>query len=147
LTGRGKRQTSDLRQYLSTWSAADVPLPRIVLSSSARRALQTAELVLPALGPGVELLVEQGLYHADVDDVLDVVRALSDDGASAMVVGHNPTLQEFTLLLVGDDAAGRSRVEAGFPTAALAVVTTSASTWSDVAFGAGHLVELWTPPR
>lgn len=148
LTSRGTRQAAELARYLAASPVAGVALPGTVVCSSARRAVQTAELVAVGLGPDVELFVEDALYHADADDVLDRLRALADDGASVMVVGHNPTLHDVALLLLaGADDAGRSRLEQGFPTAALAVVALPAVSWGAVAPGTGTLLDLWTPGR
>ena len=45
------------------------------------------------------------------------------------------------------DAAGRSRLEAGFPTAALAVVGIPAPSWGKLSMGTGRLLALRTPGR
>jgi phosphohistidine phosphatase len=146
LTGKGRRQSAEVARLLE--DAAPAPTPELVLSSSAARARQTAELVLPALGERTELVVDGRLYQADPDDVIELLRAQPDDVRSVMVVGHNPTMHEVALELVGTaDAAGRERLEQGFPTAALAVVRLPASSWAQLSPGTGELVELFTPGR
>ena len=149
LTGRGRRQATELARHLSASPPRGAPLPTVVVCSSARRARQTADLVLPSLGPGAALFVEGALYHADADDVLDRLRELSDDDTSVMIVGHNPTLHDLTLLLTSaGDVAGRASLERGFPTAALAVVALPAPSWAALSAGTGTLLDLWTPaPR
>jgi phosphohistidine phosphatase len=147
LTARGVRQADELRRYLATGQSPR-PLPTTVLCSSARRAVQTAESVVGDLAPAPELLVERALYHADADDVLDRLRVLPDDTGAVMVVGHNPTLHDVAVLLLDPaDEAGVARLDSGFPTAALAVVTVPARTWSRLAPGTATLDELWTPAR
>ncbi len=108
--------------------------------------MQTAELVVSQLGPGVELMVERALYGADADDVVDIIRDLAGDAPSVMVVGHNPTMHELALLLLdAEDAAGRVRVEEGFPTAALAVTALPVDSWPRLSLGTGTLLELRRP--
>ena len=147
LAPKGRRQGVELERFLRESAGELGPLPRLVLSSSALRALETAELVLPALGDA-ELLVDRRLYEADPDDVLAVLREVPDDVSSVMVVGHNPTLHDFALALVGpDDEKGRHRLEEGFPTGALAVVTSPADRWARLDSGEGALLTLFTPGR
>jgi phosphohistidine phosphatase len=135
-------------RYIAGAPVDGVPVPELVLCSSARRAVQTAELVVLELGAGVELMVERALYRADADDVIDRLRELGDDVASVMVVGHNPTLEHLALVLLQpEDAAGRSRLEQGFPTAALAVVGVPATSWRALSNGTGRLLDLRAPGR
>jgi phosphohistidine phosphatase len=120
----------------------------LVLCSSARRAVQTAELVVAELADRTDLEVERGLYDADADDIVDRLRLVDDVVVSVMVVGHNPTLHDLALLLLEpQDAVGRSRLEAGFPTAALAVVAVPPASWGALSMGTGRLLELRTPGR
>ncbi|HLN41859.1 MAG TPA: histidine phosphatase family protein [Acidimicrobiales bacterium] len=147
LTARGKRQASDVGRHLAGAPIAGVAVPELVLSSSARRALQTAKLVMAEMTTPVELVVERRLYDADADDVAEVLRELGAGAPSVLVVGHNPTLQEFALLLVDPQDAGRARLEEGFPTAALAVVAVPAPPWGRLSMGTGTLLEVRTPPR
>jgi len=147
LTDRGRRQAADLQRYLAA-GGPPVPVPGTVLCSSARRAVQTAELVTAGMDPPPALMVERALYEADADDVLDRLRQLTDDDAAVMVVGHNPTLHHLVLDLLDEgDTTGRQRLDAGFPTAALAVVGLPDVPWSRTAPGTGTLLDLWTPDR
>jgi len=145
---KGRRQGAELEAFLRASAAELAPVPRLVLSSSALRALETAELVLPALGDDAELVVEPRLYEADADDVVNVVREVPDDVGSVMVVGHNPTLHDLALALVGaQDHQGRARLEEGFPTGALAAVRSPADRWSRLQMGEGDLLAMFTPGR
>ena len=94
LTKRGRRQAEAAGHFLADARAAGTDVPQLVLSSSAARALQTAEIVLAAAGSEVTLEVESGLYRADVDDVIECLRRVEDEVSSVMVVGHNPTFAE-----------------------------------------------------
>jgi phosphohistidine phosphatase len=124
------------------------PAPDHVLSSTAARARATAEPVHAALASGVALELEPALYGADPDDIIDRLRLLPDTVGTVMVVGHNPTFHELALLLLSsDDTDGRRRLEAGFPTAALALVALDVTDWSAAAPGSGHLEELFLPTR
>jgi phosphohistidine phosphatase len=146
ITARGRRQATEVGRYVARTAVTGATRPELVLSSSARRAVQTAELVVAELGADVELVVEHRLYHAGPDDVVDIVRELGDDPESVLVVGHNPTVHELALDLVDDgDAARNAALEQGFPTATLAVIAVAAPSWSRLATGTGTLLDLHTP--
>ena len=145
LTARGKRQATDVGRYLAGAPVAGAQIPEVVLSSSARRAVQTAELVVAHLAPGTELGVERRLYQADADDVVELLRELGGDAASVLVVGHNPTVQEFALLVLEREDPGRTGLEHRFPTAALAVAEVPAPSWTALTPGTGRLLALRTP--
>jgi phosphohistidine phosphatase len=147
LTGRGRRQTTEVAAFLTTQLAAGRPLPDLVLSSSAARARATAEPVHAALGPSVPLDIESALYGADPDDIVTRLRLLPDETTAVMIVGHNPTFHDLALLLLSaGDPDPRARLEA-FPTAALALLALDLPTWSALAPGSGRLQEFFVPTR
>ncbi len=148
LTGRGRRQTTQVAAYMAEKVASAEPTPDLVLSSSAVRARTTAEPVHAALGDGIPLDIERALYGVDADDIVNRLRLIPDETNSVMVVGHNPAFHELALLLVSpDDTDGRARLETGFPTAALAHVALDVTTWAGVVAGCGRLEELFVPTK
>ncbi len=106
----------------------------LVMCSTARRARQTAEPVVAALGCPVQY--EEALYATDAEALLEVVRALSDRDASVMLVGHNPTLEHLTALLCGQSPK--------YPTATLGTIDLSIEQWNEAAPGCGTLAALFT---
>jgi phosphohistidine phosphatase len=145
LTKRGRRQAEAAERFLGDARAGGADVPRLVLCSSAARAVQTAELVLGALGPEVTFEVERYLYEADADQVVERLRRVEEDVSSVMVVGHNPTLAELASSLVSDaDTGGRNRLTS-LPTCALAEIGVRAETWADLVAGSGRLEELFLP--
>jgi phosphohistidine phosphatase len=142
LTDRGRRQGAALAELVSGLAGEVRPLPRHVLCSSALRARQTAEAVLGVLGQDLVVEEERGLYHADADDLVERLRLVPGDEPAVLVVGHNPTLHDLCTDLVAEDRAGSERLEAGFPTAALAVIDLDLVSWSSLAAGTGRLAEL-----
>jgi phosphohistidine phosphatase len=125
-----------------------VPRAQIALVSPAARTAATADLVLAGVTDPPERRMEQGLYAADPEAVLALVRALPDEEVAAMVVGHNPTAQSLSQsLLSARDKKGLSAVvRHGFPTCALGVYSFAVDRWADVTAGTGKLVAITTPP-
>jgi phosphohistidine phosphatase len=159
LTARGRRDATALGHRLAAgvgvFGLDDVPLPQVVLCSSAARTRETADRVLEAMGGDIPLESLHSLYGANPDTVLDYVRELDDDFTSAMLVGHNPTLYEFAFELLapswdgdGQEAGDRSTLRHhGFPTCSLAVIGLPAPSWSDLGeAGGGSLAGVFSPP-
>jgi phosphohistidine phosphatase len=100
-----------------------------VLVSTATRAQQTWQLVGRSL-PGVTAESLPALYLATRDELLDVVRQLPAESGTALVVGHNPGLEECVSALCG--------VPTVLKTSTFAVLT-SAPTWGQWDWGTAHL--------
>jgi len=125
-----------------------VPRPEVALVSPAARTAATAELVLAKMDHPPELRFEGELYGAAPEEVLTFVRALRDEVASVLVVGHNPTAHSLAveLLAPGDKKGHSLAARHGFPTCALGVYRFSADSWKDVGPGSARLVALMVPP-
>jgi len=154
LTPRGRRDAAALGRLLAHGAAGlgpalrGVPLPAVALVSAAVRTAATAELVLAELNPPPEVRLDHELYGADPEEVLASVRALPDDVAAVMVVGHNPTALALAqgLIAEGEQKALSLAVRQGFPTCALGVYRFKAARWADVAAHSAKLVALTVPP-
>jgi phosphohistidine phosphatase len=139
LNDRGRRAATAMGELLR----AQGWLPDVVRCSSARRTCETAALL--DLPTKAELVVEHDLYLADPDTVLHRIRAVDDRAATVMVIGHNPTMHEVVLDLVGDgDEDSLRRLGEKYPTGALAVVDIDV-VWRALAPGTGHLAAFVTP--
>ena len=144
LNARGRRNAAQLRAVLRDLGL----VPDVVLVSSARRTLQTLE----ALSPWDETPIIEpmdGLYLAEAGRLRDVVRGVSETVRSLMLVGHNPGLHEFALMLAGPNApASRSEMAArmaqDFPAGAFAEFTVAGS-WRSLGEGGGRLVRFVCP--
>ena len=76
---------------------------------------------------GSELRFDERIYGAPLERLLEIVTQLDKKARSALVVGHNPGLEELLRALTG-------RVET-MPTAALAKITFKTSDWSNTVEG------------
>lgn len=117
LAPRGRRDAKRIAKHLLRLGVE----PELVLCSPAERTRETLELVRPALGASTVTLEEE-LYAASADELLARIRLVPDAVASAMLIGHNPSLQQLALALAsaGDEL---KRLEAKFPTGGLATLT------------------------
>lgn len=134
LAKRGKRGADAVGRLLARLDQ----IPDRVVSSSARRAHDTAVRAITAGGWEREVVIEPALYGAASTDVLDVVRELEDRWSSVLVAGHEPTCSAFISLLAG---GGRVRMV----TAAVARIDCDVAIWSRIEPGGGALKWLVTP--
>ena len=73
-----------------------LPLPDRLVTSTALRALSTAQIMRETLGmPMASLQLESRLYLADADTILDVMRSFEESWHHVMLFGHNPGLHDF----------------------------------------------------
>ena len=138
LAPRGRRDAKRIANHL----AREEIEPEIVLCSSAVRTRETLELVRPT----GRVQVEEELYAASADRMLTRLRRLPDDVGSAMLIGHNPGLQVLALELapVGGEL---ENLRAKFPTAALATLTFTDGSWSELATGGAVLAAFVVPKQ
>lgn len=71
--------------------------PTLYVASSARRALQTAEMI----AGGRSVALREELYHASAGEFLDIVEETLADADSAAFVGHNPAVTDLVNQLAG----------------------------------------------
>jgi phosphohistidine phosphatase len=140
LAPRGRRAAGRLAKQLGTRGVR----PAVVLCSPALRTLQTLELIRPGLGGDFEVLLEDELYGASAGELLARLRRLPDAVTSAMVIGHNPGLQELSVL-VARGGELREQARTHFPTGALATLALRGHGWTDLAPAGADLVSYVAP--
>ena len=78
-----------------------------VLCSPAERARQTWARVAAELDNPPPATFDKRIYDAPPGALLTVVRELHPDAATALLIGHNPGVQELVLLLSGQKLTSR----------------------------------------
>jgi phosphohistidine phosphatase len=141
LARRGEQALPRLRDHLAQ---ADHP-PELVLCSTARRAVDTLAGIRAALPPDARVETDRAVYDAHGHTLLDRLQRIDDHIECAMVIGHNPTVQDLALSLVGaGDAEMRARLSAKLPTGA-AVTLSFDGAWDGLGAGAARLDDLFMP--
>ena len=70
--------------------------PELLISSSAKRAVETAVILAKKLNyPEENIKTESNIYYQGTDFLFDLLHALPDEISSVMLVGHNPTFSNF----------------------------------------------------
>lgn len=108
LTERGRADAG----AIGTWLADEGMRPGLVICSPAVRTRQTWHEVAIALattdpsGGAPEVHYEQKLYDGGRTELVDLLRAVSDDITTVLVIGHNPTVSDVSMLLSPDHTGG-----------------------------------------
>lgn len=111
--------------------------PAAIISSPAKRARQTAELVVNEIGVETNLSFDDRIYEASPNALRIVVSETSNDLTSVMIVGHNPGIEGFIRHLTG-------KIES-MPTAALAVIDLNIESWKEINHDTGSLITIIRP--
>lgn len=134
LNNRGKIDAPLMGQLLKDEDL----VPELIISSTAERALSTAEAVALAADFEGELKTTRQFYHADPDTYIHVLQMVDDAINCVMVVGHNPGMAE----LVQDLTGSREHIT----TANIAHVELPIDSWSTFTEDTeGDLRHLWRP--
>jgi phosphohistidine phosphatase len=146
LNARGRTAAPLIAAYLKNKSY----LPDLILCSTARRTVETLDLIKPVLPTTTLVRYEDALYLAEPEKLLERVRWVENAAASVMLIGHNPGTELLAASLSGPGktAAEKARLAAmreKYPTAALAVLKFPANDWREVSRGAGALADFVRP--
>ena len=141
LAPRGRRAAGALAEHIRSAGIE----PELVLCSSARRARETLE----GVDPSGERMIEDELYGAAAGPLLERLQQLPDSLHTAMVIGHNPTLQVLALRLTfpgngAGDGSDLAELQQKFPTGALVTLKFEGS-WSDLGPGRTRLAGFVRP--
>jgi phosphohistidine phosphatase len=138
LAPRGHRAAERMAEHLRS----NVSRVDLVLSSSALRTKQTLERMTDAFG-GAEIAVEDELYGATEDQLLERLRRVVDADETVALIGHNPGIHDLATALA-DRGVDLDRMRAKFPTGALAVLEFDGP-WRRLSNGGARLASFVTP--
>jgi phosphohistidine phosphatase len=108
----------------------------ILISSPSIRTRQTTEIVQREAKLGVEPQFDQRIYEASLSTLVQIVSEIPDDKKAAMLVGHNPGMEELLAFL--------TREHRQVPTGALARISIDSS-WKEAGRSSGKLEWFVTP--
>ncbi len=134
LNKRGQRDAPRMGELLREQNL----IPDLIISSTAKRARQTAEIVADTSGYQADIQFERAYYASEPEAIIDILQRVADDINCAMIIGHNPDLEELVEILTGDWER--------MPTAALALIELPIDKWDGLSTDlSGKLVDIWRP--
>jgi phosphohistidine phosphatase len=111
-------------------------VPDLIISSPARRARETAQIIKDAAVIAAEIHFEPRIYEAGMGDLMEIVSQVENDCEKLLIVGHNPGFEQLVEILSGEFQP--------MPTAALAEIELPIENWSETIRG-GKLKNLFKP--
>jgi phosphohistidine phosphatase len=135
LSGRGKRDAPRMGGLLAR---RDVR-PEFLVTSPAVRAVKTTKAMAAALGRGQDdFLVDEGIYDAGPEELIETIRRFDDRIRHAMLVGHNPALTELANRLAGCDIGN-------VPTCGVVIISLATDSWTRAGDCPATLLEFLSP--
>jgi phosphohistidine phosphatase len=146
LNDRGKRAAPAVgtflyRTYFGGAEAAPIlPKPERLVTSTALRALGTAQIMAEVMRLGPETMeLDSRLYLAEAPELLKAVQGFNEDWQHVMMFGHNPGMHEFAERLLA-----RSHVTK-MPTCTAVLMALPQAFWGLCDWGQAQLIGCITP--
>jgi phosphohistidine phosphatase len=134
LNKRGKKDAPVMARRLKERRV----IPDFMITSPATRAYETCKEFAKILGFDKDnIKTEKRLYHANEDQILNVLRDLKererDEEEVVFLFGHNPGLTEFANLLLHESIDN-------IPTCGVVKAQLNINLWKEAGFGCGKLI-------
>jgi len=133
LKARGRDAAEQMGEFLASKKVNISTL----ISSPSVRTRETVEILLQHARLAVEPLFDQRIYEASVATLAQVVSEIPADKKTAMLVGHNPGMEELLSFLTHETKH--------MPTCALARISLDGVSWKEIDRGVGKLEWFVTP--
>lgn len=137
LRKRGRREARRVAQYVKQHG----PLPDVMISSPAQRAIETARLFAETFDyPIADITTDETIYafEGSDDTLLHIVQALEPSQQTALMVGHDPLLSTFAHFL------NRTFTD-WLPTCGVVCFTFDVHVWSEVTPNHGTVRFFYAP--
>lgn len=146
LNERGRAAAPALSRFVAktylgrNGTAPLLPMPDKLVSSTALRALTTAEIMCDAFGlTRSTIMLDSRLYLAEPSRILKIVRDFDEKWNHAAIFGHNPGLHEFA-----DKMLARSAINS-MPTCTVVILGLPHEHWGLADWGEAQLIAYITP--
>lgn len=142
LNARGQKAAETMGQHLR---AEQLAFDHVV-ASPAIRVIETLDHFYAGYGTRLDPVWDRRIYLASAATLIDLIHDVPADTERALMVGHNPGLEDMVLLLVAESPRDmlRNEVELKYPTASVAVLEWQGG-WADLREGCARLTRFVRP--
>jgi phosphohistidine phosphatase len=123
--------------FMGELMAGNGHIPDEIVSSPAKRAIQTATLLKESAGFNAAIRLDERIYEASPHTLFQVISELRENADPVLLIGHNPGFEGTVAYLTGTMVP--------MPTAGLAVIEFDIEKWSDIEAGIGTLIDVIRP--
>ncbi len=146
LNQRGRNAAMVIGKWLrAAQNKGDMPDFDHVAASPAVRCRQTIDGVETGLKSRLAPIYETRIYLSSSATLVELIAGFADHHQHAMLVGHNPGLEDLLLELVPLGGALRAEAELKYPTATLARLDLDIERWAQVDGGRATLAQFIRP--
>lgn len=125
LTQKGRRKSIETAEKLLQKDE----VPALLMSSTAHRALSTAQLFANTWNiPTDSILLQPSIYEASIADLLQIIQGIDNSYNFVAIFGHNPSFTELINLLSGE-------LLFDLPTSGAALITIEITNWREIEIG------------
>ena len=140
LNAKGRKAARAMAPRIAEWR------PDHIVCSNAQRTRETLAPIIPALAGEVHIELTDALYWAEQTTYLKHARTLPEPSRCALLIGHNPTLEDLLHDLISEaDPILMHRIAAKYPTGTLAVIECPIERWQDLTVGNNKLIDIVRP--
>lgn len=144
LAPRGQRDAPKIGAYMARHRL----LPDCAIVSPSKRTRETWDLMVSPLGLRMQPILEDRLYDASPQTVMEVIQETVGNCPTLLVIAHNPSLHRVALgLIATGDLDAREQLREGLPTSGLVSIEFPFDDWRKLHAQAGRLCHFVTPDR
>ena len=96
----------------------------LIISSPAKRAIQTAEIISNEIKYKKSILPNQYIYEAYVNTLQEIISFIHDDNDTVFLIGHNPSISVLAYMFCN--------LKENIPTAATVEINFDCNSWLEV---------------
>ena len=116
-------------------------IPDLILTSTAKRASNTAELILNEIDDkNVKIKYDKNIYLTGPGKIIDIISNIENDIKILVVVGHNPDMQ-----MLVERLTNKHFPHLKFSTAGVAIIDFEIESWNEIKTTHGVLEIFLTP--
>lgn len=135
LNERGKEDAAEMGHRL----LGKKIIPDLIVCSAAKRTSKTAKIIADQLEYNEHNIQKEfELYNCTVEEAIGVIRNVSDENKTVILVGHNPAITSLAGYLTNEFVEG-------LPTAGQACIQFKGISWKQVARNLGELIWVDVP--
>jgi phosphohistidine phosphatase len=135
LNKRGKKAAPLMAEYLKK----NGKIPDLILSSPAKRAKCTAEIVKETLDIDKDIEIINAFYFGYISEIINTIKKTDNQHNTVLILGHNPIWEDMVSELINYKAA------VAMPTAAVASIIFDTDDWQKISKNEAKLEWLKTP--
>ncbi|MFD9125704.1 SixA phosphatase family protein [Kitasatospora sp. NPDC059571] len=127
------------------WLREEGLVPDTAVCSPALRTRQTFELAAAQWDAAPQAVFDDRIYAADTGSLIEVVRELDPAVGCALLVGHQPGVQDLVeLLATGNGGEAMARLRTKYPTSGIAVLALDRP-WRETVARTARLLDFAVP--